>query len=450
MTAKGHKPKRWFIALPVLIGIAILVVLVKTRQAPEQAPPVERSAAVRVVRVPSVNLIPRVLGYGTVAPGKVWEAVAQVSGKIIETNPRLDEGQFLQAGTVLLRIDPTDYRLQVAQIEGDIAATHAQLAELDVRQENTRTALAIEKQSLELSEKELRRKRSLVRKGTVPQSEVDKEERNVLSQRQSVTGQENALKLFPVERQLLNAQLARYQAKLEAARLDMERTTVTLPFTARLAQVNVENDQYVRVGDVLVVADDISVAEVLVQLPIQRFRNVIQTRDEPIRRFPDTDMGELFGVSARVRLPEFDIDWPARLVRLSPTIDPDTRTVGAIVEVDEPYRQVRLGIRPPLVKEMFVEVLLWGKPRPDRVVVPRTAIHDDRVYLVGEDSRLEIREVKLGLILPELASVAEGLQAGERLVISDLIPAIQGMLLESHSDEAALQRLVELAEAQPE
>ena len=410
----------------------------------------ERSRAARVITVPSVNLIPKVLGYGTVAPGKVWEAVAQVSGKIIETHPKLDEGQFLQAGAVLLRIDPADYELEVAQIEGDIAATRAQLAELEIREQNTRTALAIEKQSLGLSEKELRRKRSLVKKGTVPQSEVDKEERSVLSQRQSVTSQENALKLLPVEQQLLEAQLARYQARLEAARLDLARTTVTLPFTARLAQINVEANQYVRVGDVLVVADDISVAEVLVQLAIPRFRNVIETRDEPIRQIPETDLGEFLGVSALVRMPEFDVEWAARLVRLRPTIDPDTRTVGAIVEVNEPYRQARLGIRPPLVKEMFVEVLMWGKPRPDSVVVPRTAIHDDKVYLMNDDGRLEIRPVELGLIQPELASIRSGLQAGEQLIISDLIPAIQGMRLEPHPDEAALQRLVNLAEARPQ
>lgn len=181
--------------VPVLLGIVLLVVLVKARQAPEQAAPLERSRAVRVIPVPQVDLVPRVRGYGTVAPGRVWEAVAQVSGKIVETNQKLDEGRFLHAGTTLLHIDPADYALEITQIEGDIAATHAQLAEIEVREQNTRNALAIEKESLQLSNKELRRKRDLVRKGTLPQSDADKEQRNVLAQRQSVTGQENTLKL---------------------------------------------------------------------------------------------------------------------------------------------------------------------------------------------------------------------------------------------------------------
>lgn len=233
---------------------------------------------------------------------------------------------------------------------------------------------------------------------------------------------------------------------MDAARLDLARTTVTLPFTARIARVNVENNQYVRVGDTLVLADDISMAEVVVQVPMQRFRNVIETRDEPITKLPDVDLGDLLGISARVRLPEFDIEWPAKLVRFSPTIDPDTRTVGGIVEVEEPYSQARPGIRPPLVKEMFVEVLLWGKPRPDTLVVPRTALHDGRLYLVNGEGRLEIRPVEVGLIQPELVSISHGLKAGEQLVISDLTPAIQGMRLEPHGDQEALERLVKLTQ----
>ena len=147
-----------------------------------------------------------------------------------------------------------------------------------------------------------------------------------------------------------------------------------------------------------------------------------------------------------MRLPEFGTEWPARLSRFSPTIDPDTRTVGGIVEVDEPYSQVRPGIRPPLVKEMFVEVLLWGRPRRNAIVVPRTALHEGRLYLVNGDGRLEIRPVEIGLIQPELVSIREGLKTGEQVVISDLAPAIQGMRLESHVDDEALARLVELSQ----
>ena len=54
---------------------ALLVVLIKTSEGPEQAPPIERTTAVRVIQVPEVKLVPRVLAYGEVTPGRVWEAV---------------------------------------------------------------------------------------------------------------------------------------------------------------------------------------------------------------------------------------------------------------------------------------------------------------------------------------------------------------------------------------
>ena len=44
----------------------------------------------------------------------------------------------------------------------------------------------------------------------------------------------------------------------------------------------------------------------------------------------------------------------------------------------------------------------------------------------------------VGLIQPEFVVIEEGLEAGERVVISDLVPAIEGMLLKPLPDEPAL------------
>ncbi len=447
MSSAVNKPKRWFIGIPIVLGIIVVLTLIKMREPPQQFTPEERHWTVRIIEVPRVKLVPRVLAYGAVAPKRVWEAVAQVSGKIVETHLRLHEGEFLGEGMVLLRIDPTDYELAITQIESEILATKAQLAENQVKEKNTRNALVIEKDSLRLSQKELARKRKLVSQGTIPESEVDKEARTVLTQKQSVTSLENSLNLLPVERRLLDSQLARYEAQLAGARLDLQRTTIKLPFDARISQVNIGMSQYVRAGDVLVVADDISVAEIAAQIPMQRFRNVIMTRPDPIETFVEFEAGEFFGISARVRLPEFNIEWPARLTRMSPTIDPKTRTVGAIVEVEEPYRQAQPGIRPPLVKELFVEVEFSGKSRPDSLVIPRTSLHDGHVYLAGDDNRLIIQSVEVGLIQPEFVAIRGGLKAGDRIVISDLVPAIEGMLLDPLVDQAKLSHLIAQAEA---
>ena len=133
--------------------------------------------------------------------------------------------------------------------------------------------------------------------------------------------------------------------------------------------------------------------------------------------------------------------WEGRVARFSDTIDPQSRTVGVIVEVDEPYGDVQPGIRPPLLKGLFVEVELRGRPRPDLLVVPRSALHGDQVYIVDEDNRLRKRKVEVSITQPEFIVIATGLEVGERIVVSDLIPATDGMLLKPLADEDVLSRL---------
>jgi hypothetical protein len=79
-------------------------------------------------------------------------------------------------------------------------------------------------------------------------------------------------------------------------------------------------------------------------------------------------------------------------------------------------------------------------------VVPRHALHLDRVYLVDGD-RLVIKPVEIESLLPDYAVIGAGLAPGDRVVVSDLVPAIDGMRLEGQPDTNALNRLVRAAEA---
>ncbi|MDX1606828.1 MAG: hypothetical protein R3202_11590, partial [Candidatus Competibacterales bacterium] len=152
---------------------------------------------------------------------------------------------------------------------------------------------------------------------------------------------------------------------------------------------------------------------------------------------------EVLDFAARVRLPTLDlpVEWAARVVRLSDAIDPATRTVGVVVAVDEPYRQARPGVRPPLIKGLFVEVELRGAARPDRVVVPAAALHEDRVYLIDADNRLRRQAVDVAFRQPGYALIGAGLSGSERLVVSDVTPAIDGQLLEPVADPDTLAQL---------
>lgn len=452
--------KRLALLPPVALGIAILVWQLRGGAQPEQGTPEEVVRAVRVIEATPVDFVPRALGYGTVQPGRVWQAIAQVGGQIIEKHPDLLRGRLLEAGTVILRIDPADYELAVARSEASLRSAEARLAELAVREANTRALLEIERRAVALAEDDVERRRELLARNAISEVAVDQAETELLSRRQRVQELDNQLQLLPVERRVLEATLALERAQLEQARLDLERTALTMPFDGRIAEVNVEPAEFVTVGQVLAVADSIDLAEVTAQFAIGRLMPLVRT---------DLDLsalsaGELagvprrFGLGATVRLETDRVraSWEARFERISDRVDPQTRTIGIIVAVDEPYRQAIPGERPPLAKDLFVEVELRGQPWQDALVVPRTAVHRDPqgralLHLAEEAGRLEIRPVTLGPAQDDLVVVTSGLAAGDLVVVSDLIPAIEGMRLEPRLDSGlAAQLLIDATGRAPE
>jgi multidrug efflux system membrane fusion protein len=164
--SEDQKPswkERLLIIPPILIGIAVVAVMVRGKQAPQQAEIQETARKARIISVPKVDVVPTTRGFGNVSPGKVWEGVSEVAGTVIDIHPLLKVGAIMPKDTVLMRIDQTDYDLAVRRIEADIRAAQAQLAELATRRKNTQASLDIEKRSLTLSEREFVRKKELNR-----------------------------------------------------------------------------------------------------------------------------------------------------------------------------------------------------------------------------------------------------------------------------------------------
>ena len=433
--------RKLLILPPILVGAAVLAYFISQRQAPQTKPPEERARHVRVIEAPQVAIVPRVLGYGTVSPEKIWNAAAQVSGEIVYVHKDFKKGAILPADTEILRISPADYELAIAQSEANIRSSGAKLTELEVSEQNTKLALKIEQRALELREKELARKQELLASGTVAQSAVDQEMRDTLTQRQRVQDLENSLRLIPTQKAVETEQKAVFQAQLEDAMLDLARTSIKVPFAVRIAEASVEISQFVQVGQTLAVADSIKTAEIEAQVPITRFRDLTSMMSKeglPVGITPETltrliaTLG--FKVIVRLKTGEQSVEWEGRFARVSDTVDPNTRTLGLIMAVDDAYAQAIPGVRPPLTKGMFVEVELSAATTEPRVIVPRSALHDGKLYVANAEDRLEIRTIETGLTQGAFVEVTSGLEAGERVVVSDLSPAIAGMLLRNTTD----------------
>jgi RND family efflux transporter MFP subunit len=411
---------------------------------------------VRVIEAPRVKVVPRALGYGEAQPRSVWKAVAEVSGRIVHVADDLKSGSLFSKDALLLRIDPAAYKLALAQAEAKVRDIQAQMEELRLSETNHQASLEIERRALALAEKELDRKRKLLEREVIAESAYEQEERAVLGQRAKVQSLQNSLALMPARRQVLEAQLAVAQNQVQDAQLDLNRTAIKAPFDMRLSDVPVEKTQFVQRGQVLLIADGTAVTEVAAQFPMERFMQVMKGAFEvpppgerALRRLADEA-----GVSATVRYKPGDVEiaWDARLVRIDSVIDPKTRTLSVIVAVDKPYEKVEVGVRPPLVKGMYCEVEVRGRPRPDRLIVPQDALHGAKgqrtVYVVGKDDRLERRSVTVEFEQPDFAVIGAGLSPGERVVLTDLVSAIPGTLLDPTPDPDAVRALVAKAAAQ--
>ncbi len=445
---QAHWTRKALIFPPLLFGGGVLAYLVVFKTPPVHAPPVEQAHHVRVIEAVATEVVPRVLGYGSVRPSRVWNAVAQVSGKIEHIHPDFKKGAIVPAETELLRISPKDYKLAIMQAKANIRSSEARLKELQISEQNTRSLIDIETNAMTISRRELARVQKLLKRGITAQATVDKEEHNFLVQQKKLHDLNNALRLLPAQISAQKEQIAVYLSQLETAKLNLERTSIRLPFAARIAEKNVEITQFVGVGQQLGSADGMKTAEIEAQVSQSRFRALIAAIVGPnagrgVTRNTLQQFAEKLGLHARVRLRFDDRDalWTGRIAQISDTVDPKTRTIGVIVAVDDVYEQAIAGQRPPLFKGMFVEVEVRANPVNKGIVVPRSVVHGGNIYVVNGESRLDIRPVETGLIQGDILTITKGVTAGERVVVSDLSPAIKGMLLKPLPDQHLATRL---------
>ncbi|MEM6549405.1 MAG: HlyD family efflux transporter periplasmic adaptor subunit [Pseudomonadota bacterium] len=263
------------------------------------------------------------------------------------------------------------------------------------------------------------------------------------------------------------AQFARVSAEL-----DLARTVVRAPFDARVSRVDVETHQFLAVGASIGALDGTAAAEIDVQVPQDRMAAMVglaaggaaaatSNMGHAVRPSPAVFQPIAAGrsdrpgaedphrLSATVSPTTGDgvLAGPATVARISDSVDAETRSLGVIVRVAEPYAQTGSAHRSPLIKGMFVRVDLAASPVSGAVLVPRSAVRNGRVMLVGPNNRLDFAKVTPVFSTDGIAVLAPGtLPVGARVVTSDPSPAIEGLLLAPQPDRVAEARLEAAAE----
>ncbi len=443
----------WFTqrkALPiVLIGCILLaVIIVKTRSSMQHEAREDFISSVNFISVKQYSVKPAIKGFGVVKPDILFEAKSEVSGKIIFLHPQLKDGAVFPKDTVVIRIEEDDYQSSLKQAQASSKYNLAKLNEIKVNIQNTRVELKLAKAKLKLAETDYSRIEELLKKHLVSQSNADAKQTDVLKLKQEVQNLNSRLKTLPQQQRSLEANLAHTKAATSSQQRNLERTTITLPFNARISKLNVENNQYIAQGSLLFSAQTTDKVLINAQFPLLQFRMLakdFQVEQDLIRQaFQSGFSSELFtdlGLSAEVRLSEnLNASWQAKVERISSSIDPKTRTLGLFVSVDKPNTQIIPGIKPPLLEGMYTEITIKGNAK-EFFVIPRNAIHEGELFIVNKENKLERRILKPSLIQGKMALFEEGLNIDEKIIVSDLFPAISGMSLKLTEDKRSEQAI---------
>lgn len=427
---------------PIALGIVGFMWMTQPREAIE-VPKDQVGQAVRYETVTKAPVKLTATGYGRVNPVREWSAVSQVDGRITEILQNLAEGAVVDAGTLLVQIDPKDFELAISKTQANISAAKAGLAEIDRQEENANNLMAVEQRSFDVAQAEFDRIEKLFERGSTTGTALDAAKKTLLAAENSMVNLTNTLALFPTQRATAQANVALREAELREAQRSLENTKITAPFRGRVSSEAVENGQFVRTGNELLSMVAIDRFEVVGAFTPRTFgtlvRAALQAQLANISQLDATqaiarlqDSGASVFVAAEFA--DGEVRYPATLTRFRGTVDDETGTVGLAVRVDNPLMVDTAVGRPPLEIGTFVSVHLETAPTQAAISIPRAAVRqsDDGtpfVYTAGPDNSLTITPVELGPIIADRVVVSNGLSTGDRLILSTPRPPIEGLPL---------------------
>ena len=434
-----------FIFLPLILGIAIALVVMKVKS----KPPVEHEEVqypTKAVEVITAKLIPfraRAMAFGNVEPATVLKSKSEVSGKISYIHPKLKKGASIKKGTVVLRIEPTAFKLSLNQSKAGLAGSQSSLEQLQAEEKSTKRALGISQKNLNVGLKELNRIKSLWNKRLIARSTLDKEEQKVLSLRQQVQDIQGKLSSYKSRKSATLAQIKQSKSLVDQSKDTLGKTEVRMPFDARIGTVSIQKGEFTPAGGILFEALGVQAVEITAQLPTKQFRPLIsgmaQANGASVNLSSPTGLQlalSKMNLEARVRLVGDSSEaaqWQGQLIRLSESVDPTRDTLGVVIAVDKPYEGIIPGKRPPLLKGMYTSVELFSSEKPT-LILPRKAFHQGRVYIANDDNTLDIQTVHSLFQQGNLIVLDAELDAdliGKKIIISDVIPVIKGMPLKA-------------------
>ncbi|WP_075186018.1 efflux RND transporter periplasmic adaptor subunit [Teredinibacter haidensis] len=381
-SAAFSKTRTIVICIAVLFaGLLLSQVIFTTEPVAQIEAATKRTAMlVEVVEAEYGSFHPQITAMGTVVPAERVLLRAQVSGHISARAEHFFPGGYVRKGDMLVQIDPADYRHQLQQFESELVQAQSALA-------------------IEAGEQEAAR-------------------RDYVRLNRELKGSQQELILRKPQMRSAQAKVSAAQAMVERAKLDLARTQVRAPFDAQVISRNVDVGSMANPNETLAEVVGVDHYWVEASLPLARLPWLVL----PTESLPGGS------VSVRNRTA-----WPSgasregRLLSVVGSLDGSTRMARVIIKVEDPLalRDTNNGAR-SLVVGSFVECSITTRKLDEVVKIHRDYVRKNNTAWVMERNTLVIRELDIVFQDKEYAYLKSGLNAGDKIVTTDLSRVREG------------------------
>ncbi len=313
----------------------------------------------------------------------------QVAGQVTSVHEQLIPGGFIEKGDLIARVDTTNYRLTVEQQKLNVENARALLD-----QEKGRQVIAAREWELfqKNSDNNKRDPSLALRKPQLRQAEV-------------------------------SIELA--EAQLKQAKVNLGRTAIRAPFNAIVQTENIEKGQLVNAQTVIATLVGTDSYWVRASVPLEEIGRIsipgVNAKD-----------GEGSTVTIEQDLGAGVVKYEGKVIRLLSELDQVGRMAQLIIEVADPLglERPKEQAKLPLLIGAYVTVVFAGSQQRALIEVPRQAIHNgDEVWVMTPENTLAVREVSVVSGRPDTVLVNEGLEDGERVIVSQIGAPVEGMKL---------------------
>jgi membrane fusion protein, multidrug efflux system len=378
---------RILVPLGIIIGVTLFAAyLINSRPHAEAKPPTQTVHPVAIVSAKVETVRPELHLYGEVAAGREAEIRSMVAGRLVSLAADFRSGAYVEAGKPLASIDSFEYDVVQREQLANLSEGQAKLRELESDLAAERQLLKLLDEQIELRTRDEKRIADLAKKNQMSEKALDDATLTLNSSRQLRLQGSQKIGALDARIDQQRAVVARTEAQLDRAERDLADTKLIAPFGGFLQDVNVANGKRVAVGESIGRLIDAAGLEVRFELPNADYSRLIGTRERRlgVERHP------LTGTALRVdwRLGDTGFSYSAVIERVGAEIDSSTGGVVVYARVvDGPIDILRPGA--------FVEVFVPDVIYENVIVLPATAVSDDRTIYLVDGEQLVAMQVEV-------------------------------------------------------